>query len=104
MMTLTEIYESMKLTNAEHDMKARTEDELIDYLNSKCDADVYFQIGKEDGVNHGYTRVSDGVHILVVMTPNYFVLAHEIAHILDDRKGTNVHDKEFMRLWREVLR
>lgn len=104
MTTLAETYESMKLTNAEYDLKERTEDELIDYMLRATNKLVYFQlIGSDEA--HGYTYMRGECHVLCIATPNYFVLSHELAHINDDRglHGKNNHDDHFMETWKRIL-
>jgi len=106
MKSLAMTYVDMGLTNPEYDLKERTEDELIDYMmKATPDVLVYFQL-IDDSEAHGYTYLKGDCHVLCIATRNYFVLAHELAHIMDDRglHGKNLHDAHFMENWRRIIK
>lgn len=88
----------------EYNLKDRTEDELIDYMLKVTDSLVYFKLIEDDKA-HGYTYMSGDCHVLCIATPNYFVLAHELAHIenTEAAHGSNNHDEPFMTMWKKIL-
>lgn len=43
-------------------------------------------------------------HMVLISMPNFFVLTHELAHVLDyERKPSDDHDATFMSIWADLL-
>jgi len=81
-----------------------------------CETKVLFATCKETKI-FGYTEpifsdsnINPSSHMIVLSHCSHFVLAHELAHVLDFEdckqrklKGGDAHDDIFMKLWEDLL-
>jgi hypothetical protein len=111
-MNLFELCNDLNVTNVSYHLKDRTEDELISLLNHILPNEtVFLQLMRHSKTLYGYTYKDnscsddkDAVSIIVICEPNYFVLLHEIAHILDNRPNKiNCHDDIYINIWQKLL-